>query len=918
MARTEHTKISDGGSYNSAAQDFDAEVRHQLQRILRSAVFSKSAQAANLLSFLVEETLAPGSSQSLKEYSIAVQVLGRSMNFDPTEDNIVRVEVRRIRSKLERYYKEEGFSDPIVISIPKGGYVPLFRMRDEGESDLSGRTISHYELVRRKCCNRWQATYEAKCLHLQRGVTVIIPTRSALEDKIKRNDLLSGAQLGLVDHPNVSAIHDIETSDARIIIALSRMPGESLRQYVMREEITSQQTLLFAQALAIAIASGHKSGAVHGILCPDLVNIDAGMDGEPRLQPHILPFGLSPLVVIEQKEFDGFRPPEWIEGFRPDLRSDVWSFGALVWFAAHRESPRCQNAGINRVQTEMDSMSLQLAGIVARCLDSDPSRRYANVLEILQDLFGPTPELKPATPAPVTERRTLLLVTALLSAVLILAIVGSIGFRKTNLEGSTPRIIVLPLENVGGDPESQSYCRAVSERLGAILAKETGVHLVPSRNLDSLSRDQFSTQFLRQKLHIDYVVEGTLLKSESRFEATLRLVDVSDGSYAWLDTNEGSWPNVSESLDVFVGKAARAIDSAAQAAKASAPVRNQVSAQAYDAWLKGRFAATEYWNSSRPGLFDDAERRLTRAIELQPKYVDAMVDLGQLYLSAAYPPQGHQTVMLQRAEKLADEALALDPQNGPAQALRGSVYTDTGRTLLALPHLYRAQQLVPDDPNVCNYLAIAYEALGFWEAALSERERAGQRDPLLRGIPGGSAILLAHLGRHSEAFQAVNSLETGTTTWNIIMANLYMMSGQPGRAEAILQRAREREPAALTTTYDTLIALARAVQGHPEIARQMIGKLAIDEKTRRDSVVLLCALAGEKDLLISQISKHPYIRNYRWLVTQPLLRPYRDYPPFQKLVHELYAEWQRNLAEIGPTLPQKPAQLLSAAQYLSH
>ena len=597
----------------------------------------------------------------------------------------------------------------------------------------------------------------------------------------------------------------------------------------------------------------------------------------------------------------------------------MWSFGALVWFAAHREAPppASQNDGISGVQT--DSMSPQLAEIVARCLDSDPSRRYANVLEILQDLLAPTPaqEIEVATQAPVTDRRTLLLVTVLLSAVLIVAILGSIGFRKTNPTGSLPRIIVLALENVGGDPESQSYCRAVSERLGAILAKEPGVHLVPSRNLDSLSRDQFSTQFLHQKLHIDYVVEGTLLKSESRFEATLRLVDVSNGSYAWLDTYEGSWPNVSENLDEFVGKAARAIDSAAQTAKANAPAKTQVNAQAYDAWLKGRFAATEYWNSSRPALFDDAERRLTRAIELQPKYVDAIVDLGQLYLSAAYPPQGHQAVMLQKAEKLADEALALEPQNGPAQALRGSVYTDTGRTLLGLPHLYRAQQLVPDDPNPYNYLAIAYEALGFWEAALSERERAAQRDPLLRGIPGGSAILLAHLGRHSEAFQAVNSLEAGTATWNFIMANLYMMSGQPGRAEAILERAKEREPAKLTTTYDTLIALARAEQGHPEIAKQMIGKLATDERTRRDSVVLLYALAGEKDLLISQISKHAYIRNYRWLVTQPLLRPYRDYPPFQKLVFELYAEWQRNLAEVGPSLPQKPPQLPSAVQYLS-
>ena len=99
--------------------DGASEVSLQLGRILRSSHFAKSPQAANLLAFLVNQTLSssPGETPGqLKEYSIAVQVFRRPASFDSSADNIVRVEVRRVRAKLERYYKDEGSSDPIAIS----------------------------------------------------------------------------------------------------------------------------------------------------------------------------------------------------------------------------------------------------------------------------------------------------------------------------------------------------------------------------------------------------------------------------------------------------------------------------------------------------------------------------------------------------------------------------------------------------------------------------------------------------------------------------------------------------------------------------------------------------------------------------------------------------------------------------------
>ena len=100
-------------------------VREQLERILKSAVFKASEKQRRFLSFIVGETLEERTPQ-LKGYTIAVHVYGRSDNFDPQVDPIVRVEAGRLRRALEHYYLTAGKGDPVRIQIPKGGYVPTF------------------------------------------------------------------------------------------------------------------------------------------------------------------------------------------------------------------------------------------------------------------------------------------------------------------------------------------------------------------------------------------------------------------------------------------------------------------------------------------------------------------------------------------------------------------------------------------------------------------------------------------------------------------------------------------------------------------------------------------------------------------------------------------------------------------------
>ena len=98
-------------------------VRAQLERILASEVFSRSQQLRRFLSFIVEQSLN-GQGHSLKESVLAHELYGKGTDFDGGTDPVVRVDARRLRDKLREYY--EGRSDPVVISLPKGSYVPAF------------------------------------------------------------------------------------------------------------------------------------------------------------------------------------------------------------------------------------------------------------------------------------------------------------------------------------------------------------------------------------------------------------------------------------------------------------------------------------------------------------------------------------------------------------------------------------------------------------------------------------------------------------------------------------------------------------------------------------------------------------------------------------------------------------------------
>ena len=107
-------------------KDPNEKIVAQLDRVLSSKAFRQADRLKRFLSFTVQETIA-GRGEQLKEFVIGVEVFGKGPSFDPRSDPIVRVQARRLRAQLARYYSEEGQADETLIELPKGGYTPVFK-----------------------------------------------------------------------------------------------------------------------------------------------------------------------------------------------------------------------------------------------------------------------------------------------------------------------------------------------------------------------------------------------------------------------------------------------------------------------------------------------------------------------------------------------------------------------------------------------------------------------------------------------------------------------------------------------------------------------------------------------------------------------------------------------------------------------
>ena len=148
LASTAHPNLKEGQFDDQQKQ----LVERELAKLLQSPLMVQSERLSRFLRFAVESTLS-GNTDSVKEYTIGIEAYGRRPDFDPSQDSIVRTEARRLRTKLKKYYQEEGGNDPLLIEFRPGSYVPTFHINHaahcsspERRNGLSPNELPHFAI----------------------------------------------------------------------------------------------------------------------------------------------------------------------------------------------------------------------------------------------------------------------------------------------------------------------------------------------------------------------------------------------------------------------------------------------------------------------------------------------------------------------------------------------------------------------------------------------------------------------------------------------------------------------------------------------------------------------------------------------------------------------------------------------------
>jgi serine/threonine protein kinase/WD40 repeat protein len=377
-------------------------VRAQLAQVVSGNAFRESERHRRLLEFLVDTTLR-GEADGLKEFVIAAAVWGRDVSFDPRIHSTVRVEVGRLRARLERYYSGEGARDPIHFRIPTGAYGVVFErasadlsspqqiaQETASETGASGSgSGSHFEIVELIGRGGMGEVWKARDRRLGRDVALKFISKDLARNVVARQSFEREARAAAaLNHPNICTVYDVGESDGQPFLAMELLEGETLERRLTGRDVSIESLVDWGIEISDALEAAHSRGIVHSDLKP------ANLFLTTRGQTKILDFGLARLMGEGDDRLHGRQPaapagtlgymsPEQAKGEELDPRSDIYSLGIVLYRAATGRLPEPSSGPPS---SHNSLVPRDFDRIVAKALEPDREVRYQHASELRADL----------------------------------------------------------------------------------------------------------------------------------------------------------------------------------------------------------------------------------------------------------------------------------------------------------------------------------------------------------------------------------------------------------------------------------------------------------------------------------------------------------------------------------------------------
>lgn len=517
---------------------------------------------------------------------------------------------------------------------------------------MEGKIVSHYKILEKLGGGGMGEVYKAEDIKLKRTVALkFLPMYFSQDEEAKKRFIQEAQTASSLDHSNICTIYEIdETREfpdnvvGRLFIAMAYYKGETLKKKIRPRLMDQNDVIDIAIQIAKGLAKAHQQGIIHRDIKP--ANIMVTIDGIAK----IVDFGLARLASrseITRPEITmgtlSHISPEQLQGKNIDKRTDIWSFGVMLYEMLTGELPfkgDIDQAVIYSILNEAPepfnvAISEPLKTIVYKSLKKNPEDRFQNMEEVIAELQ-------------LVERET----------------------EPIQAERPKPSIAVLPFRNMSNDEEQEYFCEGIAEELINALTTVKGLRVVARTSSFSFKGKDLDIREIGRRLNVEMILEGSIRKSDSRLRITAQLISVLDGYHIWSDKFDRTLEDVFSiqdeiSLSIVDKLKIRLLGDK----KSELPKKYTPNIEAYNMYLKGRYF---YVKMTKEDIIKGINY-LEKSVQTDPNYAQAYATLALArYLLTAYWFVPTDEVS-SKAKRDISRALELDPNLSDGLACRGLV-----------------------------------------------------------------------------------------------------------------------------------------------------------------------------------------------------------------------------------------------------
>ena len=758
--------------------------------------------------------------QSIVEKAVQQFVDAQLRDQEPDIDEFVKKHPGldcQIRENIRDLQKIDGLFQTIVQADMSD-----FDDTDSG-LDLVGRKIGSFEVVEMIGRGGMGVVYLARDTKLDRSVAIkSMPVELQADATARMRFRREAKLLASLNHPNIAVIHDIIEQDAGSgYLVLEYIPGQTLTERIAHKPVKLEEVLSIGRQIAEAISAAHEKGVVHRDLKPGNIKIT------PEGRVKVLDFGLAKTVGSEAANQQNtitqpgrvigtpaYMSPELARGKSTDHRTDIWSFGCMMYemltghlpFEGETVTDTLARIIEREPSWEMlpERIPMNIRVLLRRCLEKDPHRRLRDMGDIaitLEDTASEFQYSKLWTESAKAER--------------------------TQLKPDSRCIVVLPFENLSSDPEQEYFVNGMTDALIAELSKIKALRVISRTSAMQYKDTDKMIPEIAEELGVNVVVEGSVLKAGNDVRITAQLVDGRTDTHLWSENYTGTLTNILALQSEVTLAIAREIEVAVSPEEERRIKQTEpINPEAHEAYLKGIF----FFEKKTEESFRTAADYFNQAIEIEPNYVEAYAWLSAAYWVPSIYGYGAGHESFSRAKIAANTAIKLDETCGEAHSALGWIalmydwdwqkaklsleraidlnpnlsyayfafawyWVVAGRFDKAIDMMQTAVTLDPHSQVLNNQLAYMYRFSGQFERAVEQREKTLE-------LALGFVIALSDLAEdylcmsmYPEAIASVEkamSLAGRTPLLIAMLGRAYAISGRKDEADILLQELKDK------------------------------------------------------------------------------------------------------------------------------